>query len=85
MQPARIIGHTHATQKHPSLDGQRLVIAQPTGPGEASDGPPLLVLDQLGCDHGDRVMLTSDGSYVQSIAGTNTCPARWCVCGLIDD
>ena len=84
MQAAEIIGHARATVKHESLNGQRLIIAQPLGVDDASDGPPLLVLDNRGCRVGDRVMLTSDGSMVEEMTLSKTCPARWCVCGLID-
>ncbi|MEM6978899.1 MAG: EutN/CcmL family microcompartment protein [Planctomycetota bacterium] len=85
MQPANVIGHAEATHKHESLRGQRLVIAQPFGPNNQADGAPLLVLDDLGCRIGDRVMLTSDGTHVQHVTKSKTCPARWCVCGLLDE
>lgn len=84
MQAAHVIGHARATLKHDSLMGRRLVIAQPLGSGDDADGPPLLVIDNLGCRVGDRVMLTSDGSLVQEMTQTIHCPARWSVCGIID-
>ncbi|KLU02884.1 ethanolamine utilization protein EutN-like protein [Rhodopirellula islandica] len=85
MQPARVIGHTRATVKHESLQGQRLVLVQPTGVDEKPDGPPLLVLDELGCRVGDRVMLTSETGPIREMTGSDTCPARWSVQGLIDE
>ncbi|WDQ15621.1 EutN/CcmL family microcompartment protein [Rhodopirellula sp. P2] len=85
MQPARVIGHTRATVKHESLQGQRLVIAQPTGVDEKPDGAPLLVLDELGCRVGDRVMLTSETGPIREMTGSESCPARWSVMGLIDE
>lgn len=84
MQTANVIGNARATTKHCSLVGQRLVIAQPVGVEGAPDGPPLLILDSLGCRIGDQVMITSDGSAVDDITGVDNCPARWSVCGLID-
>lgn len=84
MQTAKVIGHARATTKHASLVGRRLVIVQTLGVNEAADGPPLLVLDSLGCRTGDHVMITSDGSVVRDITGVENCPARWSVCGLID-
>lgn len=84
MQTAKVIGHARATTKHDSLIGRRLVIVQPVGVDEAIDGPPLLVLDSLGCRAGDYVMITSDGSAIDDITGVENCPARWSVCGLID-
>ncbi|SMP51559.1 ethanolamine utilization protein EutN [Neorhodopirellula lusitana] len=84
MQPANVVGHARATTKHESLVGQRLVIVQPLDAGGSADGPPLLVLDSLGCRVGDQVMLTSDGSPIKEMTGVDNCPARWSVCGLID-
>lgn len=85
MNTAKVLGHARATTKHESLTGCRLVIVQPLGVNDAVDGPPLLVLDSLGCRAGDQVMITSDGTSVRDITGVDNCPARWSVCGLIDE
>lgn len=84
MQTAQVLGHARATVKHESLVGRRLVIAQPLTLGDLSDGPPLLILDPLGCRAGDRVMITSDSAAISDITGSDVCPARWSVCGIID-
>ena len=42
MQPATVLGSTHATVKHESLDGRRLVVLQPLGVTGRADGPPLI-------------------------------------------
>ncbi len=84
MQNAKVLGNARATVKHASLVGRRLVIAQPLTVDEGPDGPPLLILDPLGCRTGDRVMITSDGTAVSDITGSEHCPARWSVCGIID-
>ncbi|MCS7467927.1 EutN/CcmL family microcompartment protein [Stieleria sp. ICT_E10.1] len=85
MQPAIVLGSTHATVKHESLVGMRLVVLQPIGTDEKADGPPLIALDQLGSRKGDHVMITSDGSYAREACGHDQTPARWTVIGLIDD
>lgn len=85
MQPATVIGSTRATVKHPSFNGQRLVIVQPTGVDDAPDGPPLIALDILGCRNGDQVMLTSESAYAREITQHDGSPARWSVIGLIDE
>ena len=84
MQPALVLGSARATVKHDSLDGQRLVIAQPLGVGDAVDGPPLVAVDATGCRRGDRVMLTSDGTYAREVTGHQNTPARWSVVGIED-
>ena len=84
MQPARVLGAARATVKHASLQGRRLVIAQPLGVDDQSDGPPLIVIDVTGCRPGDRVMITSDGLYAREVTGDPNTPARWSVLGIED-
>lgn len=85
MQLAIVLGSTHATIKHQSLVGQRLVVLQPIGVGDTADGPPLIALDQLGSRRGDKVMVTSDSSYAREACNDDHTPARWTVIGLIDE
>ncbi len=84
MQSATIIGTTRATTKHSSLAGQRLVIIQPLLADDRPDGPPLIALDGFGARKGDRVMVTSDGSYARELTGSKATPARWSVAGIVD-
>ncbi len=84
MQLGRVIGYATATMKHASLNGWRLLVVQPLGNQGGPDGEPQLALDHLGGGQGDKVILTSDGSAVRDIVGSNTTPARWIVIGLAD-
>ncbi len=84
MQLGRVIGHATATVKHPSLNGWRLLLVQPLDNQGGPDGEPQLALDQMGGGRGDNVLLTSDGSAVRDIVGSNSTPARWIVIGLAD-
>lgn len=84
MQLAHVIGYATATTKHASLNGWRLLVVQPLGNTGGPDGEPQLALDHLGGGKGDTVILTSDGSTVREVVGSNTTPARWIVIGLAD-
>lgn len=84
MQAAIVLGSARATVKDLSLDGRRLVIVQPIGVQDRSDGPPLIAVDALGSRRGDRVMLTSDGTYAREITKNENTPARWSVAGILD-
>ena len=84
MQPALVLGTTRATVKHPSLNGQRMLVVQPVGVGDVADGSPLIAVDQLGAARGDRVMITSDGAFTRSLVGDERTPVRWCTIGVID-
>jgi len=80
MRIATIRGQVTSTVKHPSFAGQRLLIAVPESP----DVAPQIVLDNLGAGIGQRVMISSDGSEARKMAGDESSPARWTVCGIID-
>jgi ethanolamine utilization protein EutN len=84
MQTALVLGSTRATVKHESFDGQRLVVLQPLMVDQSPDGPPLLAVDAFGCRCGDRVMLTSDGTYARDVTSNANTPARWSVAGILD-
>ncbi|MEO1529688.1 MAG: EutN/CcmL family microcompartment protein [Planctomycetota bacterium] len=85
MQPAIVLGSTHATVKHESFNGQRLVVLQPVKLDDQADGPPLIAIDALGSRKGDHVMITSDGTYAREATGHDNTPARWTVIGILDE
>ena len=84
MQIAAIVGHATATVKHPSMNGWKLLIAQPLTLDEKEDGEPILVIDTLGAGLGSRVLLSSDGSGIQQLMKNKTSPVRWFVMGICD-
>jgi ethanolamine utilization protein EutN len=86
MQVALVVGHAHATVKHPTLDGKKLLLTVPLlADGVRADGPPVLAVDRLGAGPGDRVMLTSDGAAIRELFKTENSPIRWAVLGIVDD
>lgn len=84
MNVAKVVGHATASVKHQSLQGWRLVVVQPLGQNNTTDGFPFLAIDNLGCSLGDHVVITSDGKEVRVMMQTDQTPVRWAVIGLID-
>jgi ethanolamine utilization protein EutN len=80
MRLATIRGYATSTIKHSSLEGWRLLLAEPESP----DVPTQIVLDNLGAAIGQKVMISSDGSEARKIVGDELSPARWTVMGIID-
>ena len=86
MFPAKVLGKAISTLRHPSLEGERLVIVQPLMlDGVSPEGFPQIALDSLGARVGDVVVLTSDGSLVMDQLGSKNAPARWSIMGIIND
>lgn len=80
MRTAIIRGMATSTVKHRSLEGWRLLVAEP----ESADVPPQLVLDNLGAAVGQRVLISSDGAEARKMVGDELSPARWTVMGILD-
>jgi ethanolamine utilization protein EutN len=83
MQLGRVLGTATATIKHPTLQGEKMLVVQVETAAGKPDGEPVLVFDRLGARKGDRVMVTNDGRYLQELLGPTT-PGRWSVLGLPD-
>lgn len=84
MRTARIKGYATSTVKHPSLDGWRLLIAQPVNSDDSPDGPPQIVIDSFGAAIHQKVIISSDGAESRRLVGDALSPARWNVMGIID-
>lgn len=83
MQLGRVIGSATSTVKHPTFQGERLLVVQLEAQDGKPDGEPVLAFDRLGAGRGDRVLVTNDGQALQDMIGKNT-PGRWSVLGLPD-
>lgn len=84
MQLATIKGYVTSTIKHSSLNGWRLLIAQPCGQDGVSQGAPQIVLDNFGAAIHQRVLITSDGIEARRMVQNDLSPARWTVLGIVD-
>jgi ethanolamine utilization protein EutN len=84
MQLGRVIGTATATVRHPTFQGERMLVVQLEANDGKADGEPILAFDRLGAGHGDRVLVTNDGRALQEQLGPTT-PGRWSVIGLPND
>jgi len=84
MQIGIVLGSATSTAKHPTFEGERMLVVQPMTADGCDDGEPVLVFDRLGAGRGQRVLITSDGALLQSQLGRLT-PGRWSVMGLPDE
>ncbi len=80
-----VVGSATATVKHPSMEGQKLLLVMALeADGETAEGDPILVVDSLGAGRGDKVMITSDGIATRDLVGDRSSPVRWSVLGIPD-
>ena len=85
MQLALILGNATSTVKHPTLSGQKLMVAQALmADGRTPDADPLIAIDTVGCGIGQKVMISSDGKFTREFVGKDNSPVRWAVIGICD-
>ncbi|HZL34255.1 MAG TPA: EutN/CcmL family microcompartment protein [Tepidisphaeraceae bacterium] len=85
MQQARIIGHATATIKHRSLNGWRMVVAQPLGVNRQPEADPVIAVDKFGAGVGQIVLLNLDGIAAREYVGDKKSPVRYFVIGIVDE
>ena len=85
MQLGIVVGSATSTIKHASLNGQKLLIVQPTlADGHSPDGDPVLAVDAVGAGRGEVVMITSDGRGARELLKSEATPVRWTAIGIKD-
>lgn len=81
----KVIGHAHATVKHPSMQGWRLALVQPLGPDRQPEADPFLAPDPLGSAVGQTVVINSDGKFARELIGNDKTPVRYTVIAIVDE
>lgn len=82
---ARVIGEVVATQKHPSHEGQKVLVVQPLNLDGSNRGDAVVALDAVDAGVGDRVLLTTDGFAAMTSVGRPQSPIDMAVIGFIDE
>ena len=85
MHLARVEGNVTATRKHPSFEGQRLLICQPISRDGTPMGTPLVAIDSHGAGMHQHVIISSDGQTARKMVKDNKSPARQVIIGIVDE
>jgi microcompartment protein CcmK/EutM len=81
---ARVVGTLVSTQKHPALEGSKLLLVQPLTLGHEPQGAPVLAIDRSDAGVGDRVLLALDGKAAMQVLDRGLSPVDAAVLGVID-
>jgi ethanolamine utilization protein EutN len=86
MQIALVLGNVTSTVKHPTMRGQKLLVAQSLmADGRTPDADPIIAIDTVGAGAGERVVISSDGKFTREFVGADNSPVRWAIIGICDD
>jgi ethanolamine utilization protein EutN len=81
---ARVVGELVATQKHPSHEGQKVLLVQPLNLDGSNRGDAVVALDSVDAGIGDRVLLATDGFAAMTAVGRPQSPIDMAVIGFVD-
>ncbi|MCX6606414.1 MAG: EutN/CcmL family microcompartment protein [Acidobacteria bacterium] len=82
---ARIIGAATATIKHPSHEGQKLLLVQPVQLDLVTPrGDAIIAVDAVDAGPGDLVLLAIEGYCAMTAVGRPDSPIDAAVIGVID-
>ncbi len=82
---AHIEGNLTATRKHPSLNGWRLLICQPTSSAGIPEGTPVVAIDPLGAGLHQTVIISTDGAAARMRVNDPLSPVRMMIVGIVDE
>ena len=81
---ARVVGEVVATQKHPHLAAQKLLLVRP----EPTPGRPapatLIAVDTVQAGPGDRVLVVDEGNSAAQVLRKARGPVRTVIVGVVD-
>ena len=81
---SRVIGEIVSTRKHPSHEGQKILLVQPLQLDGTIRGNALVAMDAAGAGVGDLVLVALDGYSAMSSVGRPNSPIDMAVIGVID-
>ena len=82
---ARVIGDATATIKHPSHEGQKLLLVQPVQLDLVTPrGDAVIAVDAVDAGPGDLVLLAVEGYCAMTAVGRPDSPIDTAVIGVID-
>jgi len=85
MRICRVMGNVVATSKHPSYDGQKLMVVQPLDAAGTETGSSFLAVDTVQAGAGDHVVVLTEGTGVRQIMQMGQqVPIRSLIVGIVD-
>jgi ethanolamine utilization protein EutN len=84
VQIGRVVGTVVSTQKHPKLEGAKLLLVQPLTLDDQPRGAPLLTIDSVGAGVGEKVLLVIEGRAAGEALRKKAAPVDAAIIGIVD-
>jgi ethanolamine utilization protein EutN len=82
---ARVTGTVVSTQKHPKLDGAKLLLVQPLTLEDVPRGSELLAVDGVGAGVHEKVLIVLEGRAAGDAIGQKGAPVDAAIIGIVDE
>jgi ethanolamine utilization protein EutN len=81
---ARVTGTVVSTEKHPKLEGAKLLLVQPLTLDDTPRGGELLAVDGTGAGVGEKVLIVLEGRAAGDAIGKKEAPVDAAIVGIVD-
>jgi len=81
---ARVTGTVVSTQKHPKLEGGKLLLVQPLTLDDAPRGNELLAVDGVGAGVHEKVLIVLEGRSASDAIGKRLAPVDAAIVAIVD-
>lgn len=81
----KVVGSIVSTMKHPSFEGQKVLLVRPVGPDGVLRSGTMVAVDTVGAGEGNTVLVASEGRAAMEILGFSARqPLRSVIVGIVD-
>ncbi len=81
---AQVVGTVVAPVQLPLLDGKKLLIVRPVGPGGEPAGKTRVAIDAVGAGEGDRVLVIDEGNSGRILLDAPDGAVKTVIVGFVD-
>ena len=84
MKLCRVAGTVITTAKHPTFEGQKLMVVQPIDVVDNDNDNSFLAVDRVQAGVGDKVLVLSEGTGSRQLFKMTKSPIRSVIVGVVD-
>ena len=85
MMLARVVGEVVATEKHPHLAAQKLLLVHGITPEGTSTGRVMIAIDTVQAGEGDTVLVNDEGNGAAQVLRRARGAIRTVIVGVVDE
>ena len=85
MKVCKVLAPVVSTVKHPTYEGQKLLLVCELDPKGEETAHDFVALDRVQAGEGDTVLVMAEGNGVRQLMGVQDLPVRSIIVGIVDE